>query len=522
MRFLLVQAIIESPMRFLIYSIILFLGSNAPVANCADADFDPKSARQLSVIRPQSFSEAERLALVTLQGLANRDSAQIWLESSGMNRHILEDLQREGWTLSREDGFWNLLERYRSVFEGAVICELGTESVNEATSWCGIRNLIAVEQSLKEQWISKGWPVFMDLAQSKSQDANTAKVPIPLQDFNSSWVVHQAPGKSWHLRDFAVASKAFTFSEENSRRRIRSINRLGDSPIVLGWGADERSLVQDASKAGGAVIAADWSVNLSALQHLHVELTDPPLSPPVEVHQGERVIAFVISDGDNIQWVGGSFIDRTGFWASPRRGEFPVVWEMAPVLAKLAPRALDHFYRSAVPAKDEFIAGPSGHAYYFPSQSPNPEFHAAETAQDLSAARLRISTILNDGGSMQDAKAVLKHPEVDAVFYKDWAPYNKRQGAVEWFNGKPCIAYRYLLWEPKPESSPAGVAEALSRLPSDPLNNPDSFALINVHAWSWKDIGGPMEAIHRTIQLSPPGTRVVTASQFVKLLRASQ
>ena len=123
---------------------------------------------------------------------------------------------------------------------------------------------------------------------------------------------------------------------------------------------------------------------------------------------------------------------------------------------------------------------------------------------------------------MQDAKVVLKHPEVDAVFYKDWAPYNKRQGAVEWFNGKPCIAYRYLLWEPKPESSPAGVAEALSRLPSDPLNNPDSFALINVHAWSWKDIGGPMEAIHRTIQLAPPGTRVVTASQFVKLLRASQ
>ena len=507
------------PMRFLIYSIILFLGSTAPVANCADADFDPKSTRQLSVIRPQSFSEAERLALVTLQGLANRDSAQIWLESSGMNRHILDDLQREGWTLSREVDFWNLLERYRSVFEGAVICELGKESVNEATSWCGIRNLIALDRSLEEQWVLKGWPVLMDLTQSNPSDA---KASIPWQEFNSSWVVHQAPGKSWHLRDFAVASQAFTFSEENSRRRVGTLKRLGDAPVVLGWGADERSLVQDASKAGGAVIAADWSLNLSALQHLQVELTNPPLSPPVEVHRGERVIAFVISDGDNIQWVGGSFIDRTGFWASPRRGEFPVVWEMAPVLAKLAPRALDHFYRSAAAAKDEFIAGPSGHAYYFPSRSPNPEFHAAKTAQDLSAARLRISTILNNGGSMRDAEEVLKHPEVDAIFYKDWAPYNKRQGAIEWFVGKPCIAYKYLLWEPKHENSPAGIAEALSRLPSDPINNPDSFALINVHAWSWKDIGGPMEAIHQTIQLAPPGTRVVTASQFVQLLKATQ
>ena len=110
-------------------------------------------------------------------------------------------------------------------------------------------------------------------------------------------------------------------------------------------------MVQDASKAGGAVIAADWSLNLSALQHLHVELADPPLSSPVEVHQGERVIAFVISDGDNIQWVGGSFIDRTGFWASPRRGDFPVVWEMAPVLAKLAPRALDHFLSQRRPCQ---------------------------------------------------------------------------------------------------------------------------------------------------------------------------
>ena len=49
-----------------------------------------------------------------------------------------------------------------------------------------------------------------------------------------------------------------------------------------------------------------------------------------------------------------------------------------------------------------------------------------------------------------------------------------------------------MLWEPKPENSPAKVAAAIAAQPASPSTNPDSYALINVHAWSYRDIGGPM------------------------------
>jgi hypothetical protein len=43
--------------------------------------------------------------------------------------------------------------------------------------------------------------------------------------------------------------------------------------------------------------------------------------------------------------------------------------------------------------------------------------------------------------------------------------------------------------------------------------------LINVRAWSFKELGGPMEAVKQTVDLLPRKTRVVTAEEFFILLR---
>ena len=61
------------------------------------------------------------------------------------------------------------------------------------------------------------------------------------------------------------------------------------------------------------------------------------------------------------------------------------------------------------------------------------------------------------------------------------------------------------------------MADSIARMPQAPDAN--SYALINVHAWSYKDLGGPMEAVRQTIDRLPPGTRVVTAEQLIILLR---
>ena len=63
------------------------------------------------------------------------------------------------------------------------------------------------------------------------------------------------------------------------------------------------------------------------------------------------------------------------------------------------------------------------------------------------------------------------------------------------------------------------MADAVAHMPAAPDKDPASYALVNVHAWSFGDIGGPMEAVKRTIDALPPGTRVVTAGDLLTLMR---
>jgi hypothetical protein len=229
-----------------------------------------------------------------------------------------------------------------------------------------------------------------------------------------------------------------------------------------------------------------------------------------------------MSDGDNVQWMGGGFATDTGFWASPHRGTFNMTWEMAPILAEVAPRTLATFYRSASDSRravDDFCAGPSGVGYSYHNYLPDRRAFAETTARHMQASDLAIVTLLNSSGGMEQSVELLEQPQVLGALYKDYSPYHAKGGRIYWHNGKPCVSYRYILWDPRPANSPEGVAEAIGRLPASPQNDPDSYALINVHAWSFQQIGGPMEAVKRTIDLLPPNTRVVTAQEFIILLR---
>jgi hypothetical protein len=346
------------------------------------------------------------------------------------------------------------------------------------------------------------------------------------EEFNSLFArglaVEQIESKTAHLRDFAVLKNAFTYYQLDPVNVVRVVQALGPNTMVFGWGGDEHNWVQTVSKAGGTGIPADWSRNLSALSLLPVKLASRPRHSAEPAKDGQRIIAFVMSDGDNIQWLGGGFVSDKGFWASPHRGTFNMTWEMAPVLAEVAPRALDHFYRTASrgPAIDDFVTGPSGMGYSFHNYLPDRKAFAEKTAGYLRLSDMSIVTMLNSGGDMAQASELLDRPEVLGVLYKDYSPYNARKGEMFWHKGKPAVSYRFLLWEPFRGNSPEDVAEAIGQMPAKPLADPNSYAIINVHAWSFKDIGGPMEAVKRTIDRLPPGTRVVTAEELVMLLRS--
>lgn len=481
----------------------------------------PEGARELWVVDPRGLGGAEGALLASIQGGLNRTIAVVWVRGPGMNARVLDELRGEGWTLRESGDPWSLLRAHQSAFSGAILGEVGDESLNRATTLAGLSRAVVADPSWVDRLKAEGIPVLAD-----ARDRSTAQLWAEVGSRVARGVmVHQDPTKALPLRDLAVSLGAWTVHDEPAAERSRQVRELGPHTRVYGWGRDELGFVREVSQGGGAVIPADWSLNLSALRHLPVALPARPRPEKSSARQpGERVVAFVVTDGDNLQWIGGRFVDDPGFWASPLRGRFAVTWEMPPEARTAAPRILRHLLRTATP-QDDFIAGSSGYGYQFAGCLPDRPASAAETARSVAGVGWPLVTLLNADGGQEQSDAWLEQPEIQGVLYKDYAPYNRGRGAVRWHQGKPSVSYRFLLWEskdrkglPRPDWLPEGVADAVSRMPAGATAGVGAFALVNVHAWSFRDSGGPMAAVGRTIKALPPGVRVVTATEFFRLL----
>ncbi len=476
----------------------------------------------LHVLDPAGLKPPEQALLASAQGVLNRTRPAVWLKSGGLNARVMESVANQFHVRPVPDP-WQLIRENRHALERFVTCRVSDSSLNLATSMAGQHGWLVIDESLLPKAQFAGLAEALDVRDAPhgafARHGNAAARNI---------LIHQPHSKPLHLRDLAVALGAWVDFEPRFPGELPlpdMVRSLGPNTDVLGWGSDEREFVASVSKGGGWVLPADWALNLSA--HRWLVAPKPPHPPahapaPTPPAPGQRVVAFVISDGDNLQWLLGGFTEAKGFWSSPRRGSFPVTWELAPQLRKWAPTA-DAWLRNSATPNDAFVAGPSGGGYYFPHVHPQPSVAAHESAQLMKAADLSVASVLNDGGDPSEVAPLLAEPHVEGVLYKDYAPYNRRRGAVSWHHGKPVVAYRHLLWEERrpdgslrPDWLPEGVAAAIAQQPDDPLRSTDAYALVQVHAWSFRDRGGPMEAIHDTIQRLPPGTRVVTAPVLVR------
>ena len=67
-----------------------------------------------------------------------------------------------------------------------------------------------------------------------------------------------------------------------------------------------------------------------------------PLLPCAAAGHGKHKVAFLMSDGDNIQWMYNTFAVQPSWWASPDRGKVPLGWTVSPGLVELGARACAH------------------------------------------------------------------------------------------------------------------------------------------------------------------------------------
>ena len=503
------------------------LRAGSKVLLAAVAGFVPLAAqstlpRLWLVPPPPGAAHAEQALLASAQGNLNREQPTVWIHSGGLHGRVLDRVASR-FNITPVESVWALLASNRSAFSGFLTCHVTNHTLNLATSLAGPRRALVVDATLRERALTLGLAEVADLRQESATNA--------LERFGAGaargLLIHQPVSKPFHLRDLAVARNAWVDFPESAGALTGLVRDLGPDTEVLGWGRDEHDFVRETSRGGGWVIPADWALNLSAHRWIHDPApASPPPPTPAPAVPGQRIVCFVISDGDNVQWLLGGFTEQPGFWSSPRRGTFPVTWELAPRLADLAPAAFAWLQRTASPM-DAFVGGPSGGGYHFPHETPDRTRIARRSADALAKAGLRITSVLNSGGNPDELEALLADPRIDGALYKDYAPYNRRRGAIRWIHGKPVAAYRHLLWEQlrpdgtlRPDWLPDGVARAIRESDNDATKSPDAFALVQVHAWSFRKQGGPLEAIHQTVQKLPSNTRVVSATEFLALLGA--
>lgn len=489
---------------------ILALTAISGLANAAPHPGNPK---ELWVIQHNPQKPAEMMLAETLQGLtASNRERKIWLKSGGGYQVILDQMQSEGVKLHDVTSAWDLLKPFAKSIKGAIIYKLGTPSVNVAASLCGPMQCVAIDESMLDRAKSEGLEIIQDV---RGMD-DKACYDKYKQLFKHGTLINQSFNAASHLRDFGVARHSFIFGEVDKAFRIKVCGELGPQTIAYGWGREE-DWVGEVSEGGATAVAADWNTNLSVLEHLPARKLKCPASPQIKPEDNVNYVAFVMSDGDNVQFMCGGFLTDTKFWASPLRGKFPMSWEISTMLAEVAPRILEQIYETATP-NDGITAGPGLPGYTYLHYQPDRTATAKQSSHYLKLSGMDVvGTINKNIGTMEEAIPLLDLPEITGILYKDFNPYNRRKGAMIWHDGKPCLSYKFDL---RPNiDKPDTIAAEVAKMPAKPLTDDGSYALVNVLAWAKWDFGGPMESVQRTIDLLPKNTRVVTANQLIELMR---
>ncbi|HMA61392.1 MAG TPA: T9SS type A sorting domain-containing protein [bacterium] len=477
-------------------------GSPFPVSQIPDT---------LYLIDDYAFSEGKLFTLQTLQGflaktkpIIYRDRGaghSIWLEDLIANYEIFVDS-------SYKKDFPGIITHFINEVEGYILCNLNDNSSNSAISLCGLMNAIAVTPDNVELMDSLNIPEIMDV-----REKDEAWVLNNYDSLLSTQIItYQKENKNLFLGDYSIFAKAFHFFDDlNNSLTETAFERMDNGSSLFGWGNDEINTVSMASSNSIHVHPADWAINLSTLSNLSVELEQKNDTENIDTSENVHTVCFVMTDGDNIQWVLNDFATSQNWYGSTSRGELNMGWTISPSLSELAPSVLKYLYQNVAnnsSGRDYFIAGPSGLGYIYPDKFPALDSSALLLNRFMDKADLNIVNIIGHDSSHKYLEPYLQQSNIDAIFYYDYSNYSGLNGDIFWINGKPVIGARYNFWEGF--QSAASLADNLNTLPKR-ADSEQSYSLIPVHAWSTT-----VDNVLECVNMLDSNVVVVTPGQFIK------
>ena len=350
-------------------------------------------------------SEDELVLFASLKGIVNAKQPRIFsYEGDAFAEGPHAWLQSLGLRWTEVDDNWALLQKYRSELSGLIVYDNAQpDTINLATTLAGAKGALVVAPSLAKRLSEApyGLPVLLDF-----RGKFTSKLAVYGALHDQYWptlshrlVFGLSPSAvKAAVREYATAVGAAALwldPEVPSEAPLLNqfLSEMDPGATWMGWWPNEGPGVAAASKYGVATVASDYATNLTVHSGMPRTIHVKPM-PPKPTLQNKLYVAFILSDGDNLQYV--EHLMRK-LWANPDRGKVPMGWTVSPAMVDAMPGALDYLWASSTP-NDCLISGPSGYGYTYPNLWTDPDQltrFIAKTETYNERAGLRVVTVWN-------------------------------------------------------------------------------------------------------------------------------
>jgi len=475
---------------------------------------------KLYVINDWGWTESKRFTTITLQGLIARYGKGMIYNESGAGHLIwIDDLVNNNYVTEDKsfyDDFEGLVTFFKDAFDGYILCDLKDNSSNVAVSLCSKMNAIAVNPDNVALMESLNKPMLLDV---RGKDENWLLTSEYINDLSKDVACLQNEDKCMFLSDYAVFSNAFQFYDQDINSPIinDAFSRMDSNKIVLGWGPDEEHTIRKVSENSLYMNAADWTENIPVLSNFEVQLQQHTYTTDINDENNVHTVCFLVSDGDNYDWLLNEFYAKPEAYGSPNRGKVSIGWTISPAMCELAPTVMQFFYDKATntpEVKDFFIGSSSGIGYMNPDIFPDLQSSVELTNAFFAKADLNILNIIGTQYREEDMMKFLSQDNIDAIFYYDYANYAGRKGAIYIVNDKPVVTARYRMWDGFDDA--ASVAEKLNKQSTDAYSS-DGYSLIAVHSWSFNNY--VVDEINSCVSQLNDNIIVVTPDEFIKRIK---
>lgn len=505
-------------MKYIILLFILLFSTSISAYNERYGWPSMAPPKDVIICRPPKTWE-ETMLLESLSGLAaqavnkHKFNKMIWIDTNNISyKRILEQsLKALSINKTEEMDVWELLDylRKKKIVKGYILfnkekCRnknIKDYSSNVATIYSSTLSGVLIESSLESK--AKKLRLIKLKDARRETMAECFNKNKSLLSNCSALSIHP---NTTNMRDYAIANKLMLFADEKELTEdiLEWVKPL--SPI-LGWGCgDEFDATSIISEYGHYNTASDWCINLpfisSAAPYIKLEKAKEIKLSNINFADSTYVHSYVMSDGDNMQWTMGNFIDNPLYAGHKNIKDLGISWTLCPInLSIVSPVSWNEIVKKQN-IKNSIIEYGGGYQYpdLFAIKRENRKELLREFAKRINIHLKKLDVkifgaLFKDVNSKEAQEAMQiyaeEFEEITGMIAIQYFPYELGK-KLYWYKNKkgydiPMITADYSLWNEVNDSRPnCGTPEYISSLINRDmlLHGKNNYSWTIVHAWS--------------------------------------